>query len=286
MLFSQRQGLKPAQKLAQRESMDEELRNGLWNVLDGYHWSRVHYDDYREDILADSSNLNLFRLIWHSFFKKPLDTLHVRYSDNLKIVRNWYFEAAWNEVYDFLEFMLRNGPKDHAKDFASACNVILARESAAYRIVGESITEMTSETEIQEVERALSETGPLGGVQAHLTRALELLSSKTDPDYRNSIKESISAIEGVSRLLSGDKQATLGGALAVLEERGTLHGALKKALGALYGYTSDTGGIRHAMLEAPNLTAVDARFMLVVCSTFVNYLVGKASELGIALKET
>ncbi len=34
----------------------------------------------------------------------------------------------------------------------------------------------------------------------------------------------------------------------------------------------DADGIRHAMLEEPELTAADARYFLLSCTSFVNYL--------------
>ena len=34
----------------------------------------------------------------------------------------------------------------------------------------------------------------------------------------------------------------------------------------------DANGIRHAMLEEPNLKAADARYFLLSCTSFVNYL--------------
>ena len=40
----------------------------------------------------------------------------------------------------------------------------------------------------------------------------------------------------------------------------------------IYGYTSDKEGIRHAMLDESNLTGADARYFLVSCTSFVNYL--------------
>ena len=46
-------------------------------------------------------------------------------------------------------------------------------------------------------------------------------------------------------------------------------------------YTSDAAGIRHALLEDPNLDAEDAKFMLVACSAFINYLWAKAAEANI-----
>ena len=57
-----------------------------------------------------------------------------------------------------------------------------------------------------------------------------------------------------------------------IEGRGLLHSALKDAFSKLYAYTSDEQGIRHAMLDEPNLTRADARFFLLSCTSFVNYL--------------
>jgi hypothetical protein len=47
----------------------------------------------------------------------------------------------------------------------------------------------------------------------------------------------------------------------------------------MYGSTSDAQGIRHALREEPTLDSDDARFMLVSCSAFVNYLKTKANHI-------
>lgn len=49
----------------------------------------------------------------------------------------------------------------------------------------------------------------------------------------------------------------------------------------MYGYTSDEDGIRHSLLEESTLKFMDAKFMLVSCSAFINFLIDKASEAGI-----
>ena len=54
-------------------------------------------------------------------------------------------------------------------------------------------------------------------------------------------------------------------------------------MSAMYGYTSDADGIRHAMTEASDLTYSDAKYMLVTCTAFVNYVVGRAAETGTEL---
>lgn len=73
-------------------------------------------------------------------------------------------------------------------------------------------------------------------------------------------------------LITGQQKSDLNAALRELERRVGLHGALKSAFNSLYGFTSDSNGIRHALLDETNLTFDDAKFMLVTCSAFVNYL--------------
>jgi hypothetical protein len=77
---------------------------------------------------------------------------------------------------------------------------------------------------------------------------------------------------------------TLSAALKELKKKVAIHPALERSLNALYGYTSDEGGIRHSLLEASAVTFSDAKFMLVTCSAFANYLIGKASEANLKLK--
>lgn len=117
-----------------------------------------------------------------------------------------------------------------------------------------------------------------------MSSSLSKLSDRKNPDYRNSIKESISAVESICQSLSGDSKAELGKALKLIEDNIGIHAALKKGFSAIYGYTSDEGGIKHAMLEERECFFEDAKYMLVACSAFINYLILKANRAGIRLK--
>ena len=57
------------------------------------------------------------------------------------------------------------------------------------------------------------------GVAAHLQQALELYANRENPDYRNSIKESISAVESMARIVSGKPKATLHDAFKAIEKK-------------------------------------------------------------------
>ena len=79
------------------------------------------------------------------------------------------------------------------------CNVQLERENSAYRFVGTEIVEGTDQNEITSIEEVLK--GPKA-VRIYFERALALLSDRRAPDFRNSIKESISAVEAICRLIA------------------------------------------------------------------------------------
>ena len=126
----------------------------------------------------------------------------------------------------------------------------MEQENSGYRLVDTEVTEITSASEIGEIESAIQ--SKIHGVQEHLSTALALLSDRKKPDYRNSAKESISLVEGVCRLFAGG--TTLTDALKMLKQKIDIHPAFERALAALYGYTSDEGGIRHALLEKSSIS--------------------------------
>jgi hypothetical protein len=68
------------------------------------------------------------------------------------------------------------------------------------------------------------------------------------------------------------EKGTLGELVKKLQDEIGLHPALGKALSTLYGYTSDGDGIRHALIDTEKATLADAKFFLVVCSAFINFV--------------
>ena len=82
-------------------------------------------------------------------------------------------------------------------------------------------------------------------------------------------------------MIDGRKNATLPGALARLRNKVNLHEDFEQGFKKIYDYTSDADGIRHSLLEKPNIDSDDARFMLVSCSAFVNYLMRLAEKSGV-----
>jgi uncharacterized protein (DUF1810 family) len=281
-LFSQRAGISALNKVIQRESIDVELRNALWTsfhetFVNAYYHDKgeygFSYHPYRKELEPWLYSL------WTQFYKAPSDT-QPTFRTAVDQIRADFFRAEWHWVFDFLEFSAKH---------ASTCgpllikyaNVQLERENSAYRFVGTEIVEITDQTEMTSIEEAL--TGPKA-IRIHFERAVALLSDRRAPDFRNSIKESISAVEAICRLIANSHSDTLGAAVKKVSTRTPLHPAFEQALLKLYGFTSDEGGIRHALMEEPSLGYSDAKFMLVLCSAFTNFLLARCAETGVKLK--
>lgn len=270
--FSQRYGYISDEKVFLREAISDELRTQIWNILKFSVW-----DKYGTG-LTNTDKVNwLIKRLWFSYFNKDLDSLPSFYDygqGSYDEIKKYFFSCNWYEVYDFLEFIANDSTQIFSADHRKIVNKVLEKFNAAYRFVGSEIAEITDQVEIGGIEDALQ--NPLKPVRDHLKAALEKLSDKEKPDFRNSIKESISAVEAACRVMTGNKSATLGDALKKVKN---LHPAMRQAFEKLYGYSSDASGVRHSLIDEPMITYADAKFMLVTCSAFVSYLnTGAAQE--------
>ena len=304
--FSQRNGLTPESKDIQLKSMDDDLKNGIWNGLRlSIFDPLIEKNNFRARKYAVKKK---FQTIWDGFLKQKTDELNNHIINQwINNLRDKFDDFQWNEVYDFVEFILKMDilDKTNVKKFVKCMNDVLEREFSGYRIIGKQITPITNPMEIEEISKASNTV--LQEVNTHFERALAFLSDKDNPDPRNSIKESISAVEVLCKKIIGDPNATLGAALTQLKEtkkiigdpnatlgaaltqlketkKITLHPSMEEAIKQLYHYTNDASGIRHALEEekiAANFD--DAKFMIVCCSAFVNYLIAKSNDAEIDL---
>ena len=269
MRFSQRYGYSQVRDNLQLESMDQALRNSLWNQVERYYW-------FSSAIVPNELLILEFcAKVWSDYFKEPLNKMPRSLGDKKRVIFTYFESAQWYEVYDFVEFIIQEVPSfpfsERPDLFRKDVNKVLEREASGYHLVGQRVVPIIDQAEVDEVEGALLSN--LQSVSEHLKRAIEFLSDRQSPDYRNSVKESISAVEGQVRDALGEEKGTLGKLLEQLDQKKSIHPALKGAFDRLYGYTSDESGIRHALIEeGREVTFQEAKFMLVACSAFVNYI--------------
>lgn len=267
--FSKRYGYEKIKEF-QVQSLDNETRNLLWSMF----WKICNTTPAVVQSLPGFAEY-----IWVDFLKNRIDEfpcyktgtgLSLNTHPDYSFLKNIFVYYEWYKVYDLIEEFYRYFGY---KSIKNKINEILEKENCAYRLVDSNIVEITAECEIKEIEKAAASNNDIA-VKSHITKALSHLSDRENPDYRNSIKESISAVEALCRKFTGE--STLDKSLKKLESKGlVLNPQLKAGLEKIYFYTNSEGGLRHSLLDESKVDKADAKFMLVSCSAFVNYIISK-----------
>lgn len=231
--------------------------------------------DFCKDILSEVLNVSV-HLPSNKFYN-----WEVNYDRFAEIISS----APYNEVLDFLWYVCHwiathTTSTSFVHEIYNGFNQLFEKEYVGYRFIAGEIVPITDKSESAEIEQAC--LIPFDGARTQLQKALGFLSDREHPDYKNCVKESISAVESVCKVISGNEKAALKDAINGLIANGmNIHGSLKSAILALYGYASDEGDIRHAERETEStVTFEEAKFMMVTCSAIVNYLVAEYGKHG------
>lgn len=288
MGFAERNGF-VEEKTIQVNYIDSHLRNRLYNVVHKYLDSSIYIDEELEfvidktgDKVGANEEINWYK-INNLLLKVDADTSwYMPYE-----IIEYFFEAKRLHCNNCKYNCYHRGYGEACEqiiclqEMPKAINLILEEEKSGYRFINDKFVNIVNDTELQAIDDATNT--PYYSVNQHIQKALALYSDRKNPDYENSIKESISAVEAMCCIITGLKgsTATLGTALKKLEENGVIiHGALRDAFSKMYGYTSDADGIRHGGIDFKNSPSEDAKYMLISCSAFVNYLIEKHSKIG------
>ena len=281
--FSDRMGVKKENTQIQHEKFDDRTRIALINAIE------LLWKSFSDTMPEYAMNTILINVLSEVYLEKV--DYRIRYSASkvLSIVYDTIQNDEYDDILTIVEYVaqqLFSTYKSYLSHRLSdktpiqpyeLFNSIFEKEFVGYRFVNRLITPITNKVEINEINDAV--TTPYKQVNNHINKSLDMLSSRDNPDYENSIKESISAVECICSIIIG-KSTTLGTALDRLEKAGlTIHPSMRAAFDKLYGYTSDGTGIRHSgKLGGPQSTFEEAKFMLVSCCAFVNYLIGVISK--------
>ena len=287
MLFSYRNNL-----LKNSDDLSK-LKNRVWNTFE----QLVFVYNRNCVVLFD---LNFYEtaeiLFYHIADKLGLDSTdkdgHCLYTELHDFLNN---SQEINYVFDFIEAQLevlrckKLFSTHYLSNYIERVNLnpvyseairrykeVLVDLNFPFQLHKDHIVALIDDNEIETIEKA-SNTD-YNSINRHIDKAWMLFSNRKNPDYENSIKESISAVESMCCIITGmtGSQATLGKALKDLKDNGVyIHSAMEKAFVSLYGYTSNENGIRHGGIDFANAPEEDAKYMLISCSAFVNYLIAK-----------
>lgn len=281
-LFSERYNYQKVSDVIIREKITPEIQNAICSCYDKLPALFNKYSDF----YYETSYVDLEKHLWTHFFNQR----EGKFQDGSGycVVSTPFLENdrnTWYRKLDLIEFTIKylysygnNNTKylRVADDFVRQLNAEFERLNFAYRVVDTEIVEITSTEEIASINASMHDSPQ--NIKTHLSKALELYAQRPIGDYRNSIKESISAVEAYCREITGEN--TFGDALNKLSGKGlVIPKILKAAFVKLYAYTNQSNtGIRHALMDEEGTYTPgpeEALFMLVSCSAFINYLNNK-----------
>lgn len=257
--FSERHGYKKPYVQESCEGITPEVRTRVWNLF------------YRLYGGRDGLGQQFLSIVWDKFLKKYISDLSRNFgaAELCKWVWKDVSEGEWHMVYDFVEFVWQEN-SGYRGIWEHEIGQILIEERAPFRFLNGLIVPITNPEEIAEIKMAIESGDKYKPAREHLEKALAILTDRKKSDFANSIKESISSLESLAKILLNDKKGTLGDLTKKLD----VHPAFREGLSKLYGWTSDAGGIRHGKTgKDPEPSLAEARFMLVLASAFFNFLV-------------
>jgi soluble cytochrome b562 len=265
MNFSKRMGYEPEKTVLQFEIMDDGLKMAIHNTF-------RNNEEYKSD-----EQFRIYKHIWETVMEEDIDKFATpRFHYTIDKIKEYYFGLPWNKVYDYVEWYLFFSKQ--SSNLEKHLNFMLEFHNSAYRIVDKKVIPISNDQELAEVSQA-SHTGQKA-IDHHMQKAIEIFSKKETKDYRNTIKEAISAVEATVKLINGSSKGDLSAALNKIQQRKPIHPALFDALNKLYAYSSDgRSGVRHSIFDGSDCIPdfADAKFMLVACSAFINYLLQRQS---------
>lgn len=275
--FAVRNGLAPEPPQLKLGELSDEFRRLLYYAL------------HKE--CTDRANLGASGRYFAPQLKALTRDLHVRYygrdPDEYKnspfqwaeTFKNTIYRSSYDRLFSFVETVLRHpscGP-ELREDVAAA--FVDAR--SAYRVVdADTVVATATDEQAAAFAAAMQSAGDAGAhaARSHLKAAGSALAAG---NWVDSVRESIHAVESIARLAAPDC-TKLSDALSALEQAGHLHGGLRSAFAALYGYSSDERGIRHAKVfsDEAKVDEADAVFLLGACASFVSYVLARTGSLS------
>lgn len=260
------------QEILTVDGLTDDCQNRLWNKFE------IGLKEMMENGECLCSVVN--KILDFIGKKIVFNTIDVK--NSIEDIEKYWYEK-WSHAFDILEVFLTYTYSEESElyndgnYYLEKFNKVLEEETSGYRFINDNLKviaiKITNENEIKCIEESIeSVEGNFSLVNNAIEKAVKLYSLEPF-DYENSIKESISAVESMCKIILDDSKATLGGALQKLQESGIyIHNAMIEGFKKLYGYTSDESGIRHGGINFSNVTEEDARYMLITCSAFINYL--------------
>lgn len=289
--FSDRNMLRPIPKEMQLEDFSKETRTALFIALKNIIDDEIRARDLSESKIAKIIVENMF----NEQYDEYSDYLNNVFEDISKIFQTEPYhvlltviEYLCNLFYESRESFLKRHNYDHSVmpyyiDIREKMNEALENEYVGYRFLNKKIAPITNENEIEEIKNATQT--PYERVNESISKSIQYISETGNKDFKNAIKESITALEELMNIILNTSGLVLGNAIEQYSQKYEINNDLRESIKSMYRYASNVNGIRHGNnKDNDEVTFEEAKLVLLFCSSTINYFCSKKTINSLELE--
>jgi hypothetical protein len=265
-LFSKCYGLRPTPEGLMYEDVSERARTGLYHIV------RQFLDDKYEalyNVLCVALRIPFNRHVQASGTPDFRASLEIE-----KLIK----DCQWWQFYDICEVLWQGLKYKSQKDSLSdEINNLLREEHLGFELRDGKVEKIGSgfvDAQIKEARYLLKEP-EFKGADEHFEKALKALNIRPKPDVENCVKDAVSAIESIGRIIVNDDRAMLSDIIKNMAKDRTIPKPLDEVIQKIYAYRGDQPGVAHGLVGTSKVTIDEAEFVLAMSAVVIIYLVKK-----------
>jgi tetratricopeptide (TPR) repeat protein len=263
-LFSKRYALRPTPEGLMQEDVPERAKVGLFHIV-----SQFFEDKY----------LDLYKVLCVAL-RIPLDRNRANIYFASEAIEKLVMDCQWWQFYDICEVLWQSLEYKRA-NLSEEINSLFREEHLGFELRDGKVEKIGSgfvDARIEEARYLLKES-EFKGADKHFEKALKALNTRPNPDVENCVKDAVSAIESVGRIIVNDEKALLSDIIREMAKNKTIPKPLDEAIQKIYAYRGDQPGVAHGLVGTSKVTIDEAEFVLAMSAAVIIYLVKKRQSV-------
>jgi len=265
-IFSKRYGLRATPEGLLFAEVPERARIGLYHIIEeffGITGARRYLKLYHEICVA---------------LRIPRDRGVYTEESASRAIEDLIMGCEWWQFHDICEVACASLSIEGVRaQLCAKINQLFAEEWLGFEFrngLVEKIGVGFIDAQVKEARYLLKEP-QFKGADEHFEKALKAINIRPDPDVENCIKDAVSAIESVGRILVSDEKHLLSDIIRDMSKEGIIPKPLDEAIQKVYAYRGNEPGVAHGLVGDSKVTVDEAEFVLAMSAAIIIYLVNK-----------
>jgi hypothetical protein len=265
-IFSKRYRLRATPEGLLFADVPERARIGLYHIIEEFFQAEY-----------ENRFLDLYRRICVALRIRRDRSVYEEWMAS-RAIEDLVMRCEWWQVYDICEVAYASPSVQRSKaDICARVNQLLAEELLGFEFrdgLVEKVGAAFIDAQVKEARYLLKEP-KFKGADEHFEKALKAVNIRPNPDVENCIKDAVSSIESVGRILANDERALLSDIIKDMARKGTIPKPLDEAIQKVYAYRGNQPGVAHGLVGDSKVTIDEAEFVLAMSAAVIIYLVNK-----------